>query len=35
MSDVIINVHSGVLRVASPFFMRGFDNIKDKDFVGM
>ncbi|ORM42295.1 uncharacterized protein BXIN_1535 [Babesia sp. Xinjiang] len=28
VSDVVINVHSGVLRVASPFFMRAFNDLQ-------
>ncbi|KAK2196080.1 bifunctional BTB-POZ domain/SKP1-BTB-POZ domain superfamily [Babesia duncani] len=29
-SDVVINVHSGVLRVASPYFMRSLDELEAK-----
>ncbi|GFE55896.1 GYF domain-containing protein protein, putative [Babesia ovis] len=30
-NDVVINVHSGILRVASPFFMRVFNDIQQSD----
>ncbi|CDR71768.1 hypothetical protein, conserved [Babesia bigemina] len=29
--DIVINVHSGVLRVASPFFMRAFNDIQSTE----
>ncbi|GBE62404.1 GYF domain-containing protein, putative [Babesia ovata] len=29
--DIVINVHSGVLRVASPFFMRAFNDLQSTE----